>query len=571
VHKMVTVRDIWTTVLPPGTELLAGEAGLGRDVSWITSLRPRPPAFDALKGGEFALVSLSALRALDERVTLAELIGQLNSMGVVAIAVANGAPDRTAIYRAQVLGLPLFSLPEEVILNELERRVARLLAERRLDTYARSQDLSRQLMEMAIEGKGVATIVRTLARVSGRAVVVEDEEFLIRSIEAPEEFQFSQEELLPLLETNRGLIAQWLEGQRPSPSDPPTKSFAFPDSELARVVSPVATRDGVLAYLSLIGPVEEISELEHVAASRGAAALAVELARERAVLDAQDRMQESFVDALLSGSYPGEEVILSRAKRLGYDLSVQHAVLVFRLLVLRTASESSVERDGRVGRLEKEIEQAIQREVRSREGEVLLRIKGNSAVLLCPVGADANERRLKDLADTLRVRLSASLGNQVSVGIGRLHKGVEGLKTAHREAEQAVSLGIRLFGRGTTTYFGDLGLYRLLLSIQGNSEVRTFYHETLGKLLEYDRKNNSELVKTLDVFFTSRGSPTEAAERLHLHRNTLLYRLHRIREISGLDLDDPEIRLSLHLALRIGQSLSASRGASIQKASNNAT
>ena len=46
------------------------------------------------------------------------------------------------------------------------------------------------------------------------------------------------------------------------------------------------------------------------------------------------------------------------------------------------------------------------------------------------------------------------------------------------------------------------------------------------------RKNDGELVKTLDAYFACLGSPTEAAERLHVHRNTLLYRLHRIQEIA---------------------------------------
>lgn len=565
---MVTVGDIWKSALPPNSQLLAGDTGLGREVSWVASLRSRPPAFDALKGGEMVLVSLPALRALDERVTLAELVGKLADIGVAAIAISGGSPDCAALDRAQELGVPLFSLPEDAIANEIERSTARLLAYRRLDMYSRGQDLSRQLMEMAIEGKGVATIVRALVRISGRVAVVEDEEHLLQSYEAPEAFAMSQEEMASLLEASRASVVQWLEGRRLSSSDPPTSIFALPGTGLARVVAPVATRDSVMAYLSLVGPADEISELEHLAASRGAAALAVELARERAVLDAQDKMQESFVDALLNGSYQGEEVILGRAKRLGYDMATQHAVLVFRLPTSRAPLGSASHEDAPLARFRREVDHILQRELRSRNVEAPMRVKGDSLALLYPVGPDVTERQLKELAEALRATLSTSLGSQASVGIGRLHKGLEGLRVAHREAEQAVGLGTRLFGRGSTTYFGDLGLYRLLLSIQGSSEVRTFYLETLGRLLEYDRKNNSELVKTLEAFFTSRGSPTEAAERLHLHRNTLLYRLHRIREISGLDLDDPEIRLSLHLALRIGQALSASRTASAPRMSS---
>jgi carbohydrate diacid regulator len=68
-------------------------------------------------------------------------------------------------------------------------------------------------------------------------------------------------------------------------------------------------------------------------------------------------------------------------------------------------------------------------------------------------------------------------------------------------------------------------------------------------------------VTTLDAFFAANGSPKEAAERLGVHRNTVLYRLDRVREITGYDFDDASIRmrlqLALHVHLALGESLAA--------------
>jgi DNA-binding PucR family transcriptional regulator len=58
-------------------------------------------------------------------------------------------------------------------------------------------------------------------------------------------------------------------------------------------------------------------------------------------------------------------------------------------------------------------------------------------------------------------------------------------------------------------------------------------------------------VSTLDAFFAANGSPKEAAERLGVHRNTVLYRLDRIRDITGYDLDDASVRMRLQLALHV--------------------
>lgn len=65
----------------------------------------------------------------------------------------------------------------------------------------------------------------------------------------------------------------------------------------------------------------------------------------------------------------------------------------------------------------------------------------------------------------------------------------------------------------------------------------------------YDREHNSDLIRTLRVFFAANANASEAADRLYLHRNSLPYRLTRIQELTGLDLKDHRARLALQLGL----------------------
>ena len=62
------------------------------------------------------------------------------------------------------------------------------------------------------------------------------------------------------------------------------------------------------------------------------------------------------------------------------------------------------------------------------------------------------------------------------------------------------------------------------------------------------RVHNAELVRTMGAFFDGKCGPKEAAALLGVHRNTVLYRLQRIQDLTGLDLDNAEVRLRLHLA-----------------------
>src|SRR5581483_7858162 len=165
-------------------------------------------------------------------------------------------------------------------------------------------------------------------------------------------------------------------------------------------------------------------------------------------------------------------------------------------------------------------------------------------------------------ADALRAETALGLlDTMVSVGIGRPHAGVGGLNASYHEAAEALLIGQALLGGGCATYFGDLGIRRLLFPLRDSPELREFYDEFLGALDGYDERHGTELIRTLEGFFAHHGNHVRAAEALHLHRNTLLYRLARIQAISGLDLDDAEVRLAAQVALRLRPLATARRRA----------
>ena len=117
---MITVKDVWRGALPAGTELVVGHAGLERQVDWATSLRTRPPAFEAVKGGELAFIAVRSIRLLDERLDLLRVLESFAEKGGVAAAVVGEVgPDSVAA--ADRLRLPLLRLPEPCHLADVAR------------------------------------------------------------------------------------------------------------------------------------------------------------------------------------------------------------------------------------------------------------------------------------------------------------------------------------------------------------------------------------------------------------------------------------------------------------------
>jgi purine catabolism regulator len=152
---------------------------------------------------------------------------------------------------------------------------------------------------------------------------------------------------------------------------------------------------------------------------------------------------------------------------------------------------------------------------------------------------------------TRRRMAEISPDTRITVGIGWPGTRLAGLRRSFAQAQEALTLAKTLFGGDKVLLFGDLGLYHLLCRLRGHDEMVDFYKQTLAPLIEYDTSHDTQLVSTLEAYFDHHGNVSKTAESLYLHRNSLLYRLGRIREISGLDLDDADDRFSLQLALKL--------------------
>lgn len=549
---MITVRDIIGIALPPDTEVVAGRSGLDREVTWATKLRPAPPAFGALHGGELVLLPADILDLLDERLTLDAAVGQLAGFGVAAIGLL-GVADAVSCEAANTAGVPLLQLPDGAELGSVEREASRVITERRRAVQHRGQDVGRRLMEHAIAGEPLATVVSELATLSGRSVALQGRDGRLLTYHPAdatgESTVLQQAAIEPLLTESHGWLAAWLrQTAASSPAEPPVAMTPL-SSDWGRTVAPVIGRAGLLGSVSLVMPKEQESPEDRVLTSRGAAACAVVMAREQAAASVRRDVELNVLDELLDGALRSEVSLLQQAKRLGHELEGSHVALVARLdravdgpaiAVSRPRESRWAMLDGIIARLDQD---GLSRP--------LWRVRNNSAELLWPVNGtldvDVLARRLKDHLDDA----PGEAGEVISIAYGRSRAGVEGIRRSHQEARQALTLGRRLGGPGHLTAFDNLGIYRLIFAAEALPELRAFHNETLDSLLAYDRQHGADLTRTLEAYFQANGSPKEAASILSVHRNTVLYRLDRIAQISGLNLGDADVRLRLQVALRI--------------------
>jgi len=291
-------------------------------------------------------------------------------------------------------------------------------------------------------------------------------------------------------------------------------------------------RPDVIGIIALDGPPELERDNDLVALEYGATVLSIELARVQSAVETELRMRRDLAEALLSGD--DESATRNQAHALGYDLLRPHRVVIVSI--------------GDRAPLDDAFFRLVSRHVKRLNIGSLVVGRSDGVVILAH--SDTNW-------DEMAVRLSEEVGAKKPVfALGSRYERPAEIARSYREAKFVVSLR-RAMPRDSSgiVSFENLGVYRILSTVNDLDGVERFMREMLGPLIEYDRKRNADMVNTLARYLESGCNYDLTAEALHIHRSTFKYRLQRIRELVGHDLTSGEVRFQLQFATKIWQTL----------------
>ncbi len=146
------------------------------------------------------------------------------------------------------------------------------------------------------------------------------------------------------------------------------------------------------------------------------------------------------------------------------------------------------------------------------------------------------------------------------IGVSNGFAAPEKFAAYHAQADEALRLAQRLGRGGAVFRYEDYAFYALLSTLPLEAQAGKFCHPALGRLRTYDHENGTELYHTLRTYTESGLNQRRTAQALFLHRNTLNYRMKRIEEVGGIDLEDPQTPFLLMYSFQIDRYLENSRG-----------
>jgi sugar diacid utilization regulator len=290
--------------------------------------------------------------------------------------------------------------------------------------------------------------------------------------------------------------------------------------------------------------------------------LETELGKERIRLETELGIRGDFVDDLVNGHYGSVELLLQRAEHLGADLSRGALVLVVDIDDFARYLERRKPKEAVIQELKRRLADAVRLQTRQHFSNFLLGPRSDNVILFLGPSEGEAQEELPEMARRLATQVQRYVKGllpdlTVSVGVGRFKDDPATLSAAYSEADVALEIGHRINGPSSVSTFEQTGTYKLLFRVlqENPEELEAFYAETLEPVVLYDSRYGTELVQTLTTYLENDASTVKTAGDLFAHRHTIRYRLDRVGELTGLDVDKSEDRERLTLGIKAMQLL----------------
>lgn len=529
--------------------VVAGLSGLDKVISYVDIMEV-PDFAGWLRPNEFMLTCAYAIK--DNPEAQVNLVRYLARSGAAGLAVKPGrflgTMPEGMIQAADEEGLPLIELPIDLPYIEITHPLLSAILNEEVGELKYEAQVNKKLTELVVRQRGVEPVAQTLSELLKRNVYILDEygNAVAASSGYPSSF------------ADRQQVQEWLNGRvravgsstRPGWSAVDRRrddnAELFPVKAPGSVFGPSQPKESpVLGFIAIdLGEKGGLSPGEVSALERAATVAGLEFSSMKALRETERRLMAEFLTELLTGKLASEEFAWAKASGLGIDLEQPYS-----LIAAETISGTRVPRQK--GRSLDEAGAGLAALVRE-EGKAcgvktVVTAYEPGLVALCLPASGSGPVRVRELAEHV-VSRGQRRGQTVVVGVSAAQTGVHGVASGYFQAVHALRLGQIVRGAPSVTFYGEVSAYMLLQNLS-RQQLESFWENELGELA---MASNRTLVETLRALLESGGEVKQAAARLHVHRNTLRYRLRSIEKKLDCDLKDPDVQLRLRLGIVAG-------------------
>lgn len=499
--KGFTVREMLKLPVMEHAVLISGEKGLDRIVQYV-DIWEVPDIGDWLREGEMVLTTGYSTR--NNPSLLAEMVEQLAKVNGAGVAIK---PERfiphipqEMIDKSNLYDVPIIQLPSGMAYIDITYNVMEQILSRQAVLLKRSEEVNKALTGLVLNNKGIQVVADKVSELIGSPIwVVGKGGEVIASSPVKYPYEASRKHRQWEVNADQRILGKFVVEK------------------------------------------QELDELDLMLIEQARLVFSLELMRNKIAADTESRLRGTFFEELILNPAADERLATSRGLQLGLapDWTWEVAVLEGDEPFYSDESEIAVS----IGAHIHEVSEA--RRIRSH-----LQIYGGKIVMFLPTSKSdiKDDSPARDKPFLWSEVLREQLGSWESVRAGMSRPC--SLYEAHRgygEARTAVSIGSKLNPGHPLFQYKEVEMIQLLLESTDPVRLGKFVKERIGSLAEYDKENGTSYMFTLYHYLATGGSLNETSKRLYIHRNSVNYRMDRIKSILGMDIGQALNRYELYL------------------------
>ncbi|KIL42445.1 purine catabolism regulatory protein-like family [Gordoniibacillus kamchatkensis] len=500
--KGLTVKDLLKLPILRDSKLISGEKGLDRIVRYIDIMEV-PDVTGWLREGELILTTGYSIR--HDPALLLNLVEQLAQAGAAALGIKperfmTGIPQE-ALDLGNRYNLPIIQIPNGIPYIDITYTVMEQILDKQAALLRRSEEVYKTLTNLVLNNSGIQVVADNVAEL----------------VKCPIWIVGNNGELLVSSPTT-------------APYEPSPKSRQWD-----------VVVDKQFVGRLVVGK-EHLDELELVCIEQARLVFSLELMRRKIAHDTEQRLRGNFVEELLMGLPLSRQEVENKGRQLGLQPEWLWEVCM-------------IEGDAAVldetAALFAQVSELVQRESANRKVRFHIQKQADRLVLLLASGRSGLAKKTapgREQAGEWSEIIGPSLaqGGKVRSGFGGKRPLWE-VNRSYIEARKAIALGSRLDKNRHMFTFEEVEMFQLLIESSEHVNFEPLIEKKLGKLSLYDKENGTDLVTTLYYYLATGGSLIETANRMYVHRNSVKYRIDRIKEICDIDLDNALNRFVYYL------------------------
>lgn len=541
----IKIRDILEMKPLENGKLLAGAEGADKVVTRVNVMAD-PDILNWVDEGEFLLTTGYFFKTtkLEAQLNLIRECSakNLSGIGIKIFPYLEYLPNEL-IELANQCQFPLIELDYEVPFTDIMMPVFQGIFDKQSNVIRKVETLHNDTMNVVLKGGGINDILRSLSKSIENPVFLKDYHFEeINSIEDPSEtINLALEDHLKTSLKASGFTSRM--------GKTITDKVTIEGREMDRMMVPILVKNNLYGHLVAFGVRRDLNHYDALYLETTSSIVALEFLKRISVQEVENKYKAEFFEDLISFDEKRKLKAIERANYYRFDKDAFFSIFTIRLSKSEAMNNLSDEEYNQVITKAMYMVDMVCKE----EGRVyIIASKGKKINVLFMWKSIEDHRKFATrISNSIKESLDQKVAHsQYRVGIGRVYKGIDQVYKSLKDAEKAVEAA-KTYVNQQIIDFDTLGIYKIFCQDHLKDELLNFYKTTLEPLVLYDRKRDTELVKSLVIYFETNGNLKRMSEMLFTHYNTVLYRINRIQEITGKDLENEGDRYGLQTALKI--------------------